>query len=74
MKAARIRTDLAQRVLDSGLSIKDIANAAGLFESDVRRIAEGLQEPADRVALLISSALDSLKTQTSSPTKPEGAA
>lgn len=74
LKAARIRTDLAQRVLDSGLSIKDIANAAGLFESDVRRIAEGLQEPSDRVALLISSTLDSLKTQISSPTKPEGAA
>jgi len=74
LKAARIRTDLAQRVLNSGMSIKDIANVAGLFESDVRRIAEGRDEPSDRVALLIASTLDSLRMKKSSTKEPEGAA
>jgi hypothetical protein len=74
LKAARIRTDLAQRVLNSGVSIKHIANVAGVFESDVRRIAEGREEPSDKVALLISSTLDSLCTKKSSTSAPEGAA
>ena len=74
LKAARIRTDLAQRVVNSGVSIQHIANVAGLFESDVRRITEGLEQPSDRVALLISSTLDSMSRQKSSTKEPEGAA
>ena len=69
---ARIRSDLAQRILNSGVSIRHIANVAGLFESDVRRIAEGLEEPSDKVALLISSTLDSLG-KSNSTNEPEGA-
>jgi hypothetical protein len=74
LKAAHIRTDLAHRIVNSGVSIKHIAKVAGLFESDVRRIAEGLEEPADRVALLISSTLDSLSMQKSLTRDPEGPA
>jgi len=74
LKAAHIRTDLAQRIVDSGVLIKHIAKVAGLFDSDVRRIAEGLEEPSDRVALLISSTLDSLSMRKSSTKEPEGAA
>ena len=67
LKAARIRTDLAQQILSSGVSIQHIATRAGLFESDVRRIVERLEKPSDRVVLLISSTLDSLRMQRSSP-------
>ena len=74
LKAARIRADLPQRVVNSGVSIRQVANVAGLFESDVRRIAEGLEEPSDRVTLLISSALDTLTMQKSSINEPDGAA
>jgi len=73
LKAARIRTDLAQRIVDSGVSMRDIANLTGLFESVVRRIAEGRDAPSDSVTLLISSTLDSLSIPKSS-TMPEGAA
>ncbi len=74
LKAAEIRTDLAHRIVNSGVSIKHIAKVAGLFESDGRRIAEGVEEPSDRVALLISSTLDSLSIQKRSATEPTGAA
>jgi len=74
LMAARIRAGLAQRVVNSGLSLRHIANVAGLFESDVRKIAEGLQKPSDRIALLISSTLDSLSLEKSSSTKPKGTA
>jgi len=66
LKAARVRIDLAQRIVNSGVSIRQIANLAGLFEGDVRRIAEGLEQPSDAVALLISSTLDALSTQKTS--------
>jgi len=56
------------------MSIKDIANIAGLFESDARMIAEGREEPSDRVALLIASTLESLQVKKGSAKKPEGAA
>lgn len=59
LNARRIRADLPRRLTNCGVSFADIANAAGLFENDVRRIAAGQQEPSDAVALLISSALDS---------------
>jgi hypothetical protein len=74
LKAVRIRADLARRILKSGVSLKYIANAAGLFESDVRRIAEGLEEPSDRIAILISSTLESLSLEKSSTTKPKATA
>ena len=69
IKAARVRVDLARRLGNSGVSLRQIANVAGLIESDVRRIAEGLQEPSDRVALLIWSTLDSLSGERV-PTTP----
>ena len=69
LKAARVRVDLARRVGNSGVSLPQIANVAVLIESDVRRIAEGLQEPSDRVALLIWSTLDSLSGERV-PTTP----
>jgi hypothetical protein len=74
LKRVRIRADLARRILNSGVSLKHHANAAGLFESDVRRIAEGLEEPSDRIAILISSTLESLSLDKSSTTKPKGTA
>jgi hypothetical protein len=72
LQAARIRGDLSQRMVNSGVSFLDIANAAGLFENDVRRIAEGLETPSDRVVVQISSTLDSLRMQKSSPNKAAG--
>jgi hypothetical protein len=71
-QAARVRGDLSQRMVNSGVSFLDIANASGLFESDVRRIAEGLETPSDRVVVQISSTLDSLRMQKSSPNKAAG--
>lgn len=72
LKARRIRADLRRRLTNCGLSVAQIAKAAGLFENDVRRIATGQQEPSDAVAVLISSALDSLTTE-SGPQQPDGA-
>jgi hypothetical protein len=72
LKARRLRADLGRRLTTCGLSLPQIAVAAGLFESDVRRIAAGQQKPSDAVVLLISSALDSLTT--SGPRQPDGAA
>jgi hypothetical protein len=60
LRAAEVRTGLAQRLSKSAVSVKEIASLTGLIESDVRRIAEGLEEPSDAVALRISSALDAL--------------
>jgi hypothetical protein len=74
LKAARIRTDLVQRLANCGMSAAQIANIAGLFETDVRRIVAGQEEPSDSVALLLSTALDSLSMQKSPANKPEGAA
>jgi hypothetical protein len=74
LKAARIRTDLVQRLANCGVSAAQIANIAGLLESDVRRIAAGQEEPSDGVALLLSSALDSLSMQKISAKRPEGVA
>jgi hypothetical protein len=64
LKARRIRADLGRRLINCGLSLTQIANEAGLFEHVVRRIAAGQQEPSDAVALMISSALDSLTTKS----------
>jgi hypothetical protein len=60
LRAEEIRTGLAQRLSKSAVSVKEIASLTGLMESDVRRIAERLEEPSDAVALQISSALDAL--------------
>jgi hypothetical protein len=70
LNAARIRPDLAQRVLNSGVSIKDVANVAGLFETDVRRIVEGREQPSDRIVLLIASTVDSLQSKKRSTREP----
>src|SRR5262249_7405434 len=67
LKATRIRADLVRRLTNCGFSIVQIANVAGLFENDVRRIATSQEEPSDIVAVLISSALDSL----TGPEKPK---
>jgi hypothetical protein len=61
LEAACVRTDLAKRLGDCGLSASDIANRAGLFESDVRRIAAGEYEPSDVIVLRISSVLDAFR-------------
>jgi hypothetical protein len=62
-QAERIRADLPRRLTNCGLSFARIANAAGLFEIDVRRIASGQQKPSNGVALLISSTLDSFTSE-----------
>jgi hypothetical protein len=74
LNAARIRTDLVQRLANCGVSAAQVADIAGLFESDVRRIAAGQEEPSDTVALLLSSALDSLSMKRIPAKRPEGAA
>jgi hypothetical protein len=61
LKAAHLRIDLAHRIASSGVSIRHVANLAGLFEDDVRRIVEGLDEPSDNVVLQLASTLDSLR-------------
>jgi hypothetical protein len=66
LEARRIRAELPRRLTNCGLSLVQIANAAGLFEKDVRRFATGQEEPSDAVALLISSTLDSLTTDSDS--------
>ena len=70
LKAAHVRAVLAQQVVNSGVSIREIANLTGLVESDVRRIAEGRETPSDRVTLLIASTLDSLRIPKSSTKEP----
>ena len=74
LKAARIRMALVERLANCGVSATRIAGVAGLFEADVRRIAAGLQEPSDDIALLIWSAIDSLSLQDIPARKSDGAA
>ena len=56
------------------MSAAQIANIAGLFETDVRRIATGQEALSDSVALFLSTALDPLSMQKIPAKKPEGAA
>jgi hypothetical protein len=72
LEARRVRTDLAQRVFNGKASIRQIADAAGLAESHVRRIADGMERPSDTVVLLLSSALDSLRAQEQGTKAPTG--
>jgi hypothetical protein len=62
LEAARARTELMTRLAACGLSANDIANRAGLFESDLRRIAAGEHEPSDAVVLRISAVLNALRS------------
>jgi hypothetical protein len=54
---------IGQRLTEIGVTAREVAIKAGLFESDVRRIASGQQKASSEVLRLITSALDLLERQ-----------
>jgi hypothetical protein len=59
LESQRLRKILPSR-LGPGVSLRKVAAVAGVFESDVRKVADGRHDVSDAVVLKIASALGSM--------------